>query len=104
MKVMVNNFFHRKKRLPLIYCTYCTLTLFTWVECRVTDSQHSGMSQSYSRSETGITSRYLKITLSSFGHNCLLFIVLFAISYTKQKKSKYLNSHGEEAQEKPPGL
>ena len=34
----------------------------------------------------------------------LLFIVLFAISYTKQKKSNYLNSHGEEAQEKSPGL
>ena len=34
----------------------------------------------------------------------LLFIVLFAISYTKQKKSSYLNSHGEEAQEKSPGL
>ena len=34
----------------------------------------------------------------------LLFIALFAISYTKQKKSNYLNSHGEEAQEKPPGL
>ena len=33
-----------------------------------------------------------------------LFIVLFAISCTKQKKSNYLNSHGEEAQEKPPGL
>ena len=34
---------------------------------------------------------------------CLLFIVLFAISYKKQKKSNYLNFHGEEAQEKPPG-
>ena len=35
----------------------------------------------------------------------LLFIVLFAIRCTKQKKkSNYLNSHGEEAQEKPPGL
>ena len=34
----------------------------------------------------------------------LLFIVLFTISYRKQKKkSNYLNSHGEEAQEKPPG-
>ena len=37
-------------------------------------------------------------------HITLLFIVLFAISCTKQKKSNYLNSHGEEAQEKPPGL
>ena len=36
--------------------------------------------------------------------NCLLFIVLFAKSYTNQIKSNYLNSHGEEAQEKPPGL
>ena len=37
--------------------------------------------------------------------NCLLFIVLFAIGKcTKQNKSNYLNSHGEEAQEKPPGL
>ena len=34
---------------------------------------------------------------------CLLFIVLFAISCTKQKKN-YSNSHGEEAQEKPQGL
>ena len=37
----------------------------------------------------------------------LLFIAsitLFAISYTKQKKSNYLNSHGEEAQEKSLGL
>ena len=33
-----------------------------------------------------------------------LFIVLFAISCTKQKKSNHLNSHGEEAQEKPQGL
>lgn len=67
MKVMVNNFFHRKKRLLLIYCTYYTLTLFNWVERQVTDSQQAGMSQSYSQSETGITARYLKITLSSFG-------------------------------------
>ena len=38
--------------------------------------------------------------------NCsiLLFIVLFAKNCTNQIKSKYLNSHGEEAQEKPPGL
>ena len=35
---------------------------------------------------------------------CLLFIVLFAKNYTNQIKSNYLNSHGEEAQEKPPGL
>ena len=35
----------------------------------------------------------------------LLFIVLFAKkNYTNQIKSNYLNSHGEEAQEKPPGL
>ena len=27
---------------------------------------------------------------------CLLFIVLFAISYTKEKKSNYFNSHGKE--------
>ena len=33
-----------------------------------------------------------------------LFIVLFAINCTNQIKSNYLNSHGEEAQEKPPGL
>ena len=39
-----------------------------------------------------------------FSLNIHLFIVLFAISCTKQKKSNYLNSHGEEAQEKPPGL
>ena len=32
------------------------------------------------------------------------FIGLFAIKYTKQKKKKYFNCHGEEAQEKPPGL
>ena len=25
-------------------------------------------------------------------------------NYTNQMKSNYLNSHGEEAQEKPPGL
>ena len=35
---------------------------------------------------------------------CLLFIVLFAKNCTNQIKSNYLNSHGEEAQEKPPGL
>ena len=35
---------------------------------------------------------------------CLLFIVFFATDYTNQIKSDYLNSHGEEAQEKPPGL
>ena len=35
---------------------------------------------------------------------CLLFIVLFAKNFTNQIKSNYLNSHGEEAQEKPPGL
>ena len=34
----------------------------------------------------------------------LLFIVLFAKNCTNQIKSNYLNSHGEEAQEKPPGL
>ena len=34
----------------------------------------------------------------------LLFIVLFAKNYTNQIKSNYLNSHGEEAQEKPPDL
>ena len=34
----------------------------------------------------------------------MLFIVLFALSCTNKKKSNYLNSHGEEAQEKPPGL
>ena len=32
------------------------------------------------------------------------FIVLFAINCTNPIKSNYLNSHGEEAQEKPPGL
>ena len=32
------------------------------------------------------------------------FIVLFAKNCTNQIKSNYLNSHGEEAQEKPPGL
>ena len=36
--------------------------------------------------------------------HCLLFIVLFAKNCTNQLKSNYLNSHGEEAQEKPPGL
>ena len=35
---------------------------------------------------------------------CLLFIVLFDINCTNQIKSNYLKSHGEEAQEKPPGL
>ena len=35
---------------------------------------------------------------------CLLFIVLFTKNCTNQIKSNYLNSHGEEAQEKPPGL
>ena len=36
----------------------------------------------------------------------LLFIVycLFAKNCTNQIKSNYLNSHGKEAQEKPPGL
>ena len=34
----------------------------------------------------------------------LLFIVLFAKNCTNQIKFDYLNSHGEEAQEKPPGL
>ena len=33
-----------------------------------------------------------------------LFTVLFAINCTNQIKSNYLNSHGEEAQEKPLGL
>ena len=33
--------------------------------------------------------------------HCLLFIVLFAKNWTNQIKSNYLNSHGEEAQEKP---
>ena len=32
---------------------------------------------------------------------CLLFIVLFAKNCTNQRKSNYLNSHGEEAQKKP---
>ena len=32
------------------------------------------------------------------------FSLCFAISCTKARKSNYLNSHGEEAQEKPPGL
>ena len=36
--------------------------------------------------------------------DCLLFIALFAKNYTNQIKSNYLNSHGEEAQEKPQGL
>ena len=36
--------------------------------------------------------------------DCLLFIVLFAKNCTNQIKSNYLNSHGEEAQKKPPGL
>ena len=36
--------------------------------------------------------------------NVFLFIVLFAKNCTSQIKSDYLNSHGEEAQEKPPGL
>ena len=38
---------------------------------------------------------------------CLLFIVYCFVcqkNYTNQIKSNYLNSHGEEAQEKPPGL
>ena len=34
----------------------------------------------------------------------IFFIVLFAINCTNQIRSNYLNSHGEEAQEKPPGL
>ena len=42
--------------------------------------------------------------LSTSLHYCLLFIVLFAKNYTNQIKSNYLNSYGEEAQEKPPGL
>ena len=40
----------------------------------------------------------------SFIVYCLLFIVLFAKNCTNQIKSNYLNSHGEEAQERPPGL
>ena len=44
----------------------------------------------------------------TFVHDCrkdfLLCIVLFAKNCTNQIKSNYLNSHGEEAQEKPPGL
>ena len=43
-----------------------------------------------------------KLTIALLFH--LLFIVLFAINCTNQIKSNYLNSHGEEAQEKPPGL
>ena len=38
---------------------------------------------------------------------CFLYFVyvfFFAIGCTKQKKKNYLSSHGEEAQEKPPGL
>ena len=34
----------------------------------------------------------------------IFFIVLFAINCTNQIRSNYFNSHGEEAQEKPPGL
>ena len=34
----------------------------------------------------------------------LLFIGLFAIKCKKEKKKNYLCCHGEEAQEKPPGL
>lgn len=63
MKVMVNNFLSQK-RLLLIYYTYCTSILFTWAKRQVTDS-----SQSYLQSETGITLRYLKISLSSLGLN-----------------------------------
>ena len=47
-------------------------------------------------------SAYFKLNFSTF--ICLLFIVLFAISCTKQKKKNYLSSHGEEAQEKPLGF
>ena len=42
----------------------------------------------------------LEATLTS-GQALLLFIVLFAKNCTNQIKSNYLNSHGEEAQEKP---
>ena len=44
---------------------------------------------------------------TKFGRNLikyyLLFIVLFALVVQSKKKSNYLNSHGEEAQKKPPG-
>ena len=44
------------------------------------------------------------LCLGHLSANCLLFIVLFAKNSTNQIKSNYLNSHGEEAQEQPPGL
>ena len=51
------------------YCNKAILKLITWMERQVEDSQRLGMSQSCSRSETGITSRYLEITSSSFAYN-----------------------------------
>ena len=46
-----------------------------------------------------------KVTnLFAFTNRRERLIVLFAKNYTNQIKSNYLNSHGEEAQEKPPGL
>ena len=41
---------------------------------------------------------------SGTAYGAKIVYCLFAISCTKQKKTNYLNFHGEEAQEKPPGL
>ena len=65
------------------------------------------LSEKISKTENIVVTARLYPTLltnSCFIVYCLLFIVLFAINCTNQIKSNYLNSHGEEAQEKPPGL
>ena len=46
----------------------------------------------------------IKVIVQSCVCHLYCFIALFAINCTNQIKSNYLNSHGKEAQEKPPGL
>ena len=46
----------------------------------------------------------LKVHFGQYCLYCLLFFLLYVVQSKKKKKSNYLNSHGEEAQEKPQGL
>ena len=67
--------------------------------------EYTQTSKNFFSSSSSTNCLYHKVYIISFSYNHIcLFIVLFAKNCTNQIKSNYLNSHGEEAQEKPPGL
>ena len=101
-KVYISVIFQPLNASPLIILDPTRAFLLEPPKGRMLETLGEREFQAAARNELTLQLRNIQ-SLETFVY-CLLFIVLFAISFTKQKKSTYLNSHGEEAQEKPPGL